>query len=198
MRKPLISNPTIDCRDLTEIAPKDVKKDKVRNRSPHKNSDPGCISEMLLEEQETRELFSPARIQSCKERRNNKLLNKQFTCDNGSLVVSNEDIFSGFSPKPKGHGLHPENPYGLEVDQNYDSTKRVKVGESIFRDHRSLTHDSGEGSYEDITSQLEPVPLVMTSCYSHFGSCSGHSVSTPLGVQEVAWLNAEESKFAYN
>ena len=44
---------------------------------------------------------------------------------------------------------------------------------------------SSQDTYEEVTSQLEPVPLVMDSCYSHEDFEDNNSISSPLGNQLV-------------
>ena len=153
-----------------------------------KNIDLDCLTmDQVLEEQNTLEAYSPTAKKSLKTKRLGKTEEKLST--KLDTFSSCENFFNIFPPQVKTHDLHPDNPY------NIDLTKPMAVQDShsnsIFRDHRSFTQDSEECSYEEITSQLEPVPLVMDTCYSHFERDSSNSIGgSPHDNVEPVWLNS--------
>ena len=101
-----------------------------------KNTDPGCLSmDLVLEEQDTLELYSPMVKKSLKTKRMGKTEDK--LSDKLDSFSAGENFFSLFPPQVKTHSLHPSNPY------NIDLTKPMAVQDShsnsIFREHRSFT-----------------------------------------------------------
>ena len=136
-------------------------------------ANPSCVSmDLIQEEQDTLELCSPMlrkqtlkfnkRLGKTEEKLSDKL-------DTFRARLSNDNFFSYFSPQVKTHSLHPENPYNIDLNKPIMAAQS-SYPNSIFRDY-SFTQDSFEercssSCYEDITSQLEPVPLVMDTCYS--------------------------------
>lgn len=126
--------------------------------------------DLLLEEQDTLEICSPIVMKSLKVKRLGKTeekLSDKLDSFSSDLSNVNDNFISYFSPQVKTHSLHPGNPYSIDLTK--PMAAQGSHSSSIFRDHRSFTQGSDdECSYEEITSQLEPVPLVMDSCYSHF------------------------------
>ena len=156
---------------------------------------------MNLEEQETLEIISPALKNSLKLKRHLKTEEKvsdKLESLNQSLFNAIDDkFFSSFSPQVKTHTLHPENPFNIDLTKPL--TTQASDPNLIFRsDYRMET--SSQDTYEEVTSQLEPVPLVMDSCYSHKDFDENNSISSPHGKQLVHSAESfglSESDFAF-
>ena len=156
---------------------------------------------MNLEEQETLEIISPALKNSLQLKRllktEEKVSDKLDSINQSLFNEIDDKFFSSFSPQVKTHSLHPENPFNIDLTK--PMTTQASDPNLIFRSDYRM-ESSSQDTYEEVTSQLEPVPLVMDSCYSHNDFDDNNSISSPHGKQLVHSAESfeqSESDFAF-